>query len=256
MRLKVFSKDNFKKIINLNFQKTKTMKKIQLLVLGVVLYSMPIFSQQEKFIEVTGSAEIYIEADEIIFNIGISEYWENEFNNYYPKNESNRGQKIKILTIENQLIEDLKKIGISKNRIKSTDVGNSWRGRNEDIRIRKSFEISLEDFSLINQIISGVNTYGIEYMRIGELKNKDMTTYRKDVKKQALLAAKEKATYLVETLDYQLGELISIKELGNNSVYPSFKLSNSVMESSSKAIEPEKKIKLRYEILAKFEIAK
>lgn len=232
------------------------MMNIKLLVLATVFCTMPLFSQQDKFIEVTGSAELYVEADEIVFNIGISEYWENEFNSIYPKNKSNKGDKIKILDIETQLLEDLKNIGISKNSIRSTDIGNNWRGRNEEIRMRKSFEIYLKDFSLINQIISGVNTYGIEYMRIGELKNKDIATYRKKVKKQALLAAKEKATYLVETLNYELGELISIKELGNNSFYPSYKGSNSVMESSNNNIEPEKKIKLRYEILAKFEIAK
>ena len=39
---------------------------------------------------------------------------------------------------------------------------------------------------------------GISYMRIGELKNKDMQVYRQQGKIEALKAAQKKAGYLVE----------------------------------------------------------
>jgi len=227
------------------------MKYLPLLLL-YVLVSIPVHAQQDRFIEVTGSAEMLIEPDEIIFNIGLAEYWENEFKPPYA--EANKGEKVKILAIEQQLLNDLKAIGISKKDIKSTDVGNNWRGRNEEIRMRKAFEISLTDFSLVNRIISEVNTLGVEYMRIGELKHKDISSYRVDVKKQALLAAREKASYLTETLGKTIGDVISIREVAADRIYSDARLSNAMMESSSSGLEIEKKIKLRYEIIAKFEI--
>jgi uncharacterized protein YggE len=232
------------------------MKKIQLLVVLFFIYSLPVLSQQDRHIEVTGNAEMYIEPDEIVFNISIAEYWENEFKPVFDP--TNKGEKIKILDIEKQLIQQLKAIGIKKDDIKSTDVGTVWRGKNEEVRMRKRFEISLEDFSLINRIISEINHYGIDYMKIGTLKNKEIYKHRKEVKKQALLAAKEKATYLVNTLDKNLGPIVSIKEIDTDSgFYPGLRTSNVAMESSpdSGGIDPEKKIKLRYEIIAKFEIA-
>jgi len=91
-------------------------------------------------------------------------------------------------------------------------------------------------------------------MRIGELKHKDMADYRVAVKKEALRAAKTKATYLAETLGKTTGDVISIREVTADRFYGDARLSNSMMESSSSGMEIEKKIKLRYEIIAKFEL--
>lgn len=49
-------------------------------------------------------------------------------------------------------------------------------------------------------------------MYIGELKNKEMQTYRKRGKIEALRAAKEKAAYLTESLGKQLSDIIRIVE--------------------------------------------
>ena len=49
-------------------------------------------------------------------------------------------------------------------------------------------------------------------MYIGELKNKEMQTYRKRGKIEALRAAKEKAAYLTESLGKQLSDVIRIVE--------------------------------------------
>lgn len=228
------------------------MKYVSVLFFMLLVFN-PILGQQERFIEVTGSAEMLIEPDEIIFNIGIAEYWENEFKNAPPN--MSKGEKINILNIEQQLLSDLKAIGIPKKDIKSTDVGNSWRGRNEEIRMRKAFEITLTDFSKINRIISEINTLGVEYMRIGALKHKDIIDYRIEVKKKALLSAQGKAAYLAETLGKTIGDVISIKEITGDRFYSDTRLSNSMMESSSSGgMDIEKKIKLRYEILARFNI--
>jgi uncharacterized protein YggE len=149
-------------------------------------------------------------------------------------------------------------LGIEKKDIKSTEVGNFWRYKGKDFLISKKLKISLTDFDMVNKIISNLNTRGIEYMRIGELKHKDLVKFKKEVKIKAIIAAKEKAGYLLEALDEELGDIISIVEVDSsfNAWRPQNRASNVMMESSSTppAAEVEKKIILRFEINETFEI--
>ncbi|ANQ52581.1 SIMPL domain-containing protein [Flammeovirga sp. MY04] len=220
-----------------------------------ILMGFNLLAQDSKYIEVTGSAEMFVEADEFVFVIGISEYWIEEFEK--KKEFKDYKNKVAIGEIESQLLKDLKAIGIKKDQIKSTEVGNYWRHQGKEFLVSKKLEISLTDFSVINKIVSTVDRKGIKNMYIGELKNKELPNFRKDVKKQALLAAKEKAEYLVETLGNELGSIISIEEINNDNAYyrPAAARSNVMMSAGESAeADTEKNIKLRYEIRTRFEI--
>lgn len=229
--------------------------KLIVLLIGLILFGSNLTAQESRFIEVTGSAEMLIEPDEFIFIIGIEEYWKEEFEK--KKEFEDYKNKVKISEIEGQLIKDLNGLGIKTERIKSTEVGNYWRHRGKEFLISKKLEISLTDFKFINQIISRLDSKGIDYMQIGELKNKELVNYRKEVKKQALLAAKEKAKFLLEAIDKKLGDIISITELNSENYLwrPTMATSNVLMDSTENPqAENGKKIKLRFEINAKFEI--
>jgi uncharacterized protein YggE len=109
----------------------------------------------------------------------------------------------------------------------------------------------------VEEITASINTRGINYMLIKELKNKNMTEYRKQVKIEALKAAKVKAAYLLESLGKQVGDVISITELTERNDFGGSQnaLSNVVMATPDiSGIENIKKIKLRYEMRVKFEI--
>lgn len=210
---------------------------------------------QQRFIEVTGSAEMLIDPDEFTFIIGIQEYWKEEFE---PKKEFEDYQtKVPINEIESQLIKDLTSMGITKENIKATEVGNSWRHRGKEFLIGKQIEIKLVNFNTINTLISQLASKGIDYMRIGELKNNNLSNYRREVKTKALLAAKDKASYLLQALDETLGNVISITEGNSDNFFwqPAMAKSNVMMNSPENShVENEKKIKLRYEINVRFEI--
>jgi uncharacterized protein YggE len=123
--------------------------------------------------------------------------------------------------------------------------------------ISKQLEITLFDFRKVEEITASINTRGINYMLIKELKNKNMTEYRKQVKIEALKAAKVKAAYLLESLGKQVGDVISITELTERNDFGGSQnaLSNVVMATPDiSGIENIKKIKLRYEMRVKFEI--
>ena len=231
------------------------MKFILTLLTSLILLGLNLTAQESKYIEVTGSAEMLIEPDEFIFIIGIEEYWKEEFEK--KKEFKDYKNKVKITEIEGQLINDLNSLGIKTEDIKSTEVGNNWRYRGKEFLISKKLEISLTDFKLINGIVSKLDRKGIDYMRLGELRNKKLTEYRKEVKKKALLAAKEKAKYLLETIGKKLGDVISITELDSENYFwrPTSLASNTMMNSSENPeAENDKKIKLRFEIKTKFEI--
>ncbi len=221
----------------------------------LMLLGINLTAQETRFIEVTGSAEMLIEPDEFIFIVGIEEYWKEEFvGKRDPKNYKN---KVRISEIESQLVKDLNALGIKSENIKATEVGNYWRRRGEKFLISKKIEISLTDFNLINKIIAKLDSKGIDYMQIGKLKNKNIVKYRKEVKKRALLAAKEKAEYLLATIDKKIGDVISITELNSDNYYwrPANAYSNASLSSGeAPEVDNIKKIKLRFEIKAKFEI--
>lgn len=208
-----------------------------------------------KFIEVTGSSELEVEPDEIRLIIGIEEYWKEEFD----KKTTFKDYKTKmpITEIENSLINDLIKIGISKEQIFIREVGNYWRYRGKEFLFSKQFELILTDFKKVDEIINTINTKGIGYMRIGELKNKNISEFRKQVKIESLKAAKMKAEYLLSSINKKVGEVISIIEMNeNNNVWqPQNLTSNVVMQSNENSgIDNLRKIKLRFETRVKFEI--
>ena len=51
-------------------------------------------------------------------------------------------------------------------------------------------------------------------MRIGEMSNKDILKYHEQGKKDALLAARNKAEYMAEALGEEIGKVLSIEEHG------------------------------------------
>tara|TARA_B100000683_G_scaffold277655_1_gene337717 strand:- start:17629 stop:18396 length:768 start_codon:yes stop_codon:yes gene_type:complete len=244
--------------------KTIKSKNMKNLIFGVV---MSIFvtgcskaqegKNELRFIEVNGSSEMNVEPDEIRFQIGIEEYWKEE----YQKGKTHRDfvTKIPLEEIEKNLIAALTEIGIVKNQIIIHRVGQYWSGSGSNFKKNKVVELILTDFSLVDTILQKVKVRGVNSMKISELKNKDLTKFRKEVKIEAIKAARRKAVYLLESVDEHLGGLISVFELDNNSNYfwrPQDMHSNYILSSNSEDSKDVnmRKIKLRYEIKVRFEI--
>ena len=212
--------------------------------------------QQEKYIEVIGSAEMEVEPDEIRLIIGIEEYWLEEFDK--TKEFKDFRTKVPLNEIETNLLSDLNKIGITKEQIIVREVGNYWRNIGKDFLYAKQYELILNDFKKLDEITKEVKSKGIDYMRIGELKNKKLTDYRKQIKIEALKAAKDKAEYLLTSIGRKTGDVISISELTDDDSHwwGSQNLTSNVIMSTPENSNTDniRKIKLRYEIKARFEI--
>lgn len=90
-------------------------------------------------------------------------------------------------------------------------------------------------------------------MRIDKLENKDIQKYHKRGKIEALKAAQQKATYLVEALGKKLGDVIRIVEAESRTAYPLAQ--SNVMASDAASFDSFRTIKKNYSMLVRFEIA-
>lgn len=169
-------------------------------------------AESYRYIEVTGTSEVEIVPDEIHFILGIKEYFEEEFDGV-SKPEQYR-TKVSINTIESGIRDALHSIGISDNDIRIQDVGDYWRERGHDFLIGKNLDITLHDFTMIDKIISGIDTKGVNFMRIGEMSHKDILKYHEQGKVDALLAARKKAEYMAGALGEKIWKVLSIEEHG------------------------------------------
>ena len=231
------------------------MRKLFLLAIVLCVWSVVADAQESegRYIEVTGSSEIEVVPDEIHLLIQIKEYWKEEF---VPKSKpEDYKTKVPLEWIEKDLRRVLSRAGISDEAIRVQEIGDYWRQKGKEFLIGKQLDIRLTDFEQINSIIRSVNTWGIESMRIGELKHKDLPMYRKQGKIEALKAAREKASYLVEAMGQQLGEVIRIIEPADNNIsrYLPFEAQSNVSMGTA-ATEQYRVIKLRYEMTARFAI--
>ena len=122
------------------------------------------YNEKFRYIEVTGTSEVEIVPDEIHFVIGIKEYFEEEFDGVSEPEDYRT--KVRIEDIESQMREALHSIGITDNDIRTQDVGDYWRERGLDFLIGKNLDITLHDFTMIDKIISVIDTKGVSSMRI------------------------------------------------------------------------------------------
>ncbi|RHJ77913.1 SIMPL domain-containing protein [Parabacteroides sp. AM08-6] len=205
-----------------------------------------------RYIEVTGTSEVEIVPDEIHYIIEIKEYFKEEFDGVSKPEEFRT--KVPLSRIEQDLRSSLRSIGITEKAIRTQEVGDYWRERGRDFLIAKNFDITLKDLNQIDKIIKKVNTKGINSMRIGELKNKDMETYREQGKIKALQAAQRKAAYLVEAAGKKLGDVIRIVEPQEGMFRYSMPPQSNVRASEVASFDTFRTIKLNYSMLVRFEI--
>lgn len=223
-----------------------------LLLLVSTLLVFPLQAQEtnERYIEVTGTSEIEIVPDKIHYIIEIREYFEEEFDEKSKPEEYHT--KVSLPQIEQNLRKTLAEAGITQDAIRMQEIGDYWRKQGQDFLISKKFDITLTDFRQINEIVKRIDTKGIHTMRIGELENKDILAYHQKGKIEALKAAQQKATYLVEALGKKLGDVIRIVEEGNSNIFP-FAQSN-VLSSDAASFDNFRTIKKNYSMLVRFEI--
>lgn len=226
-----------------------------LLILIIFLSNNSVQAQNDnsstKKIEVIGSAEMEVIPDEIYLSISLREYMKD------PKS------KVTIDKLERDLHSAITKIGIPKEDFQIENVyGYNWywdKKRKDDFMASKRYRLKLNDLNKVNDLLSQLDPKGVENMNIGQFSHSKIEQYRLELKAKALQAAREKADFLLKSIDEQAGRILEIQEMHDGYAQPFYEMreANFKMEMDQQVQQPEidfKKIKLRYEMKAVFAI--
>jgi uncharacterized protein YggE len=228
------------------------MKKLFILV-ALSVFNYCAFAQNvdlRRKIEVIGTAEQEVTPDIINVSISLQEYLDGK-------------KKVTIDQLEGQLEKAVNEAGIAKEDFTISNVSawnNTWqKKKSPDFLASKQYSIRFHDLNKYNQILNSVDPKGIQSTYVESYDYSKMVELKRSLKIQALLAAKDKATYLLKSIDEKVGRPIDITE-NDNSNYPSQKAMFANRLLTANAAPPAesdidvKKIKLSFQVQAIFEI--
>jgi len=229
------------------------MKKISTLVLlvSITLTSMAQNVDLRRKIEVNGSAEKEVTPDIINVSISLREYIDGK-------------NKVTISQLENQLEKAVTDAGIPKTDFTINNLSSYnytiQKKKNPDFLVSKQYLIRFHDLNRFDQIMSKIDAKGIQSTNIDSYNYSKIDELKNELKLQALLSAKAKATYLLNGIGEKLGGAIDIVENEDNN-YPAPRQVMYMAKASTANSAPEsdidvKKIKLNYQVHAIFEIVK
>lgn len=223
------------------------MKLKHLLLLGIFAAGSLVNAQEIKknAIEVTGVAEMEVEPDEIIFSIGIK--------------ADNKNQ---LADSEKLLFETLKNNGVKNEDIKFKSMYQNLYSKTT--KFTKSFQFKVNAKTNVSKLFEDLNQKWVSNLNIAEIKNTNIADFRKTVKINALKAAKEKADYLLGSINKKTGdaiEIIEIEDYMSDSILPisyKSKMANVQLEAADQSMDYSfdniESIKLKYSIKTKYEI--
>ncbi len=199
------------------------MKKL-LLLLAVLFCLGTTYAQNEKsekFVEVTGKAVKEITPDQIFLNISIHEYHKNDYYDRENYDPNKKREKVSLSEVETELISALRKLGVSRDAIKTERNTRRWSGpsgnllrSNYKAKQSRSLSVKVNSFKTVDAIFNDIKIRGISSITIGRLASSKAKNYEDQLNAEALENAKVRARKLVEGLDKKLGEVLSIVELG------------------------------------------
>jgi uncharacterized protein YggE len=220
------------------------------LVIVLILFTISSWGQTDKrYIEVIGSAESEINPNIIVLSVRLKEFEENKV-------------KTTLDQIEKDFLIAVDKSSIDKKNIVLADVTTNairQRRKERELYSQKTYEITFSRTEDVMVLLNNVRNVKLDYLDIVTLSHTEIERYRLEIKIEALKAAERKADALLNSVGVKRGKPIMIQENPPKNTFVRQEQSNtlySVMDPESLGVSeiPLKKIKLRFEILAQFEI--
>ncbi len=165
------------------------------------IVSQIVFCQNLKtspFIEVVGTAEKEIVPNEIIIAVILKEHTDSK-------------NKISIEEQEASLLSELKKKGISSEQL-TLENANAYelrvRKKTNELINQKQYLLKLVSIEEVNRAMDAFDSAKIKVFYIQEMTHTRIEDFRKEVKILALKAAKDKAKYLLESINQSVGNAL------------------------------------------------
>lgn len=206
----------------------------------------------QNYIEVTGKAEAEIVPDEIYFKIVL--------------NENDDKGKQSLVQLEKSFLAILGNLNIDVEKSLSVRDASSQfktkRLKSSDVLTTKTYLLLLNTADQVGSLMQMLDKAGIANVSVDRVGHSQIERFRREVKVNAVKAAKEKAVDLAKAVDQQAGRALYIYEYPSNEVFPVrlasvSNVATEVYDQADGGQEPVvdfEKIKLEYSILARFEL--
>lgn len=208
-----------------------------------------------KTITVTGSAEMEIVPDEIYAMVDLKEY-------------EKKGQgKVAIDKIRQDFLAAVRSLGLPDTAVSVAAYdgynGNPWlrkKNKKDELYASITYQVKLRTAAQVDQLVDKLDDNATSNFYIARTSHSKLAEFRKNLKIQAIRAAKEKAAYLAEAINEQVGVAVTINE-PNEYFQPYYNLaSNRMMKAQAvqmdqAADQPQadfKKMKLKYDVTVVF----
>lgn len=208
----------------------------------------------QPYVEVFGKSTIEVEPDTMIWRLDITTKDDdlNSVSEQHSQTVSDVLQIIRSKNVEKNTIQT-SRMSFGENRIYQS---KSWIKKGYIAKTSVVFKLQeLQNYQPLWMSLSKVKGVSINDVKYD---HSDRVSFRNKARKQALLAAKDKAQIMAETLDVAIGRPISISEIGYNysssgSNMISFDVSDAASSSSISlgTIPISMKVKLVIGIIAK-----
>ncbi|RYZ55551.1 MAG: DUF541 domain-containing protein [Chitinophagaceae bacterium] len=237
------------------------MKQVLFFVAGIMMTALSFAQDRNPYprtITVNGSAEMEIVPDEIYVQVYLKEY------------EKKGSGKVTIDKIRQNFLTAVRSLGLPDTAVSVSgyDANNNnpwWRKKNkkEELLASITYQVKLRNAAQVDQLVDKLDDNATQNFYISRTAHSKLEEFRKNLKIQAVRAAKEKAQYLAGAVDETIGVAITINEPGEfYQPYYGNMASNRMMKAemvqdASAADQPQadfKKMKLRYDVSVVFEL--
>ncbi|TND01832.1 MAG: hypothetical protein FD123_4208 [Bacteroidetes bacterium] len=174
---------------------------------------------KERTIDVTGSSETYITPDQVTVTFHVRQYYKYDYE--VRKNKDDENKLITVDLIEEEFREKLGKLGVKPNQVHIKSINSGWTyywdgGRRRPVEVHKTYEVVFHSLGQVDSVIPRLEVKGIQSANITSVHSSKERELRKQVKIDAIKAAKEKAQYMLAAVGKEPGELITIREVIND----------------------------------------
>jgi uncharacterized protein YggE len=162
----------------------------------------------QKTISVTGTAEEEVVPDEIYVQVDLREY-------------DKRGVgKVDIDTIKSNFLDACKRIGLGENEVSLQGMAgddNYWqyrknRKKDPDMKASASYWIKVSSTQKLDELVDKLDDEATQNFSIVKTAYSKERELKKQLKIDAIKAARAKAIYLSEAIDEHIGEAITITD--------------------------------------------
>jgi len=188
----------------------------------------------KRTITVVGTAEKNVEADEIHLGISIQEY------------QDDSGLRVGLKELEQRMIKAVNDAGIPTSDIRVDNISGygTYSMEGQGFMASKNFTIKAKNMAVVNLLMSKLGEAGVSSANTMYFAHSQADTYLRDLKVQALKAAREKAEMLLRASNEKPGKALNIEDIEDltNAMYPGVGTYSTKLTTTGGEAKPMKEI--------------